>query len=237
MRQVHETVDASYGSPRMQHELVAQGYACSVNRVARLMQAHGLIARTTVRYRILSKAGRRKPPAPDLVKRQFTVAHPNRVWAADITYIPTAEGTLYLAVVMDLYSRQVVGTAMASRLGAHLVSAALQQAIARRSVSRGLIHHSDRDGLYASAACRHVMKEHDIKASMSRKGNYLDNACVESFFGLLKREFVAFERFRTRQEARQKIFEWIEVHYNRVRRHSTLGYISPVEYEARNNRA
>ena len=237
MRQVHQTIDATYGSPRMQKELEVQGFTCSVNRVARLMQEHGLMARTTVRYRSLSKAGRREPPAPDLVKRQFMVTCPNRVWAADITYIPTAEGHLYLAIVMDLYNRQVVGTAMTARLGAELVSAALKQAVARRSISRGLIHHSDRDGLYSCAAYRHLMHTHGIVASMSRKGNYLDNACVESFFGLLKSELVAFERFQTRQEARQKIFEWIEVHYNRVRRHSTLGYMSPVEYEATNNRA
>lgn len=220
----------------MRTELLSHGYTCGLNRVARLMRTHGLIARTTVRYRSLSKAGRRDPAAPNVVQRRFTVPRPNRVWASDITYIPTAEGTLYLAVVMDLYNRQVVGTSMMSRLGADLVSSALKQALARRSVSDGLIHHSDRDGLYSCAAYRHLLTEHGIVQSMSRKGNYLDNACVESFFGLLKREKVAFERYRTRREAQLEIFRWIETHYNRVRRHTTLGGISPVEYETENTR-
>lgn len=236
MRRVHATIDGSYGSPRMRTELVGQKYVCGENRVARLMHRHGLIARTTVRYRSLSKASRRQSAAPNLLNRQFNVSCPNRVWAADITYIPTAEGHLYLAVVMDLYSRQVVGLAMTARLGSDLVSAALSQALARRSVSSGLIHHSDRDGLYSCAAYRHLLAEHGIVQSMSRKGNYLDNACVESFFGLLKREKVVFERYQTRAEARQELFAWIEGHYNRVRRHTTLGGVSPIEYEMTNTR-
>jgi putative transposase len=236
MRQVHETIDSAYGSPRMRDELASRGYCCSVNRVARLMRVNGLIARTTVKYRSLSKAGRRQPPAPDLLKRQFTVSEPNRVWCADITYIPTARGHLYLAVVLDLYNRQVVGMATSTRLGGALVSAALKQAVARRAISPGLLHHSDRGSLYACAEYRHVMEAHGMVPSMSRKGNYLDNACVESFFGLLKRELVLFERFRSRSEAHTKIFEWIETHYNRVRRHTTLGSVSPVEYEELNNR-
>ena len=236
MRDIHASLDASYGSPRMQAELADRGYVCGVNRVARLMHAEGLTAQTTVRYRSLSKAGRREPPAPNLLNRQFNVERPNRVWAADITYIPTAEGHLYLAIVMDLYNRQVVGAAMSSRLGADLVSAALRQALGRRAVLPGLIHHSDQDGLYASTAYRRLMAEHGILPSMSRKGNYLDNACVESFFGLLKREKVAFERYRTRREAEQALFEWVEVHYNRIRRHTTLGNKSPVDYEEARNR-
>ena len=236
MRDIHARIDASYGSPRMQAELRGRGFVCGVNRVARLMHAEGLMAKTTVRYRSLSKAGRREPPAPNLLNRQFTVESPNRVWAADITYIPTAEGHLYLAIVMDLYNRQVVGAAMSSRLGADLVSAALRQALGRRTASPGLIHHSDQDGLYACTAYRRLMADHGIIPSMSRKGNYLDNACVESFFGLLKREKAAFERYRTRQEAQEALFRWIEVHYNRVRRHTTLDNKSPVEYERTRNR-
>ena len=236
MRAVHRDIDSAYGSPRMRDELASRGYECSVNRVARLMRVHGLIARTTVKYRSLSKAGRRRPPAPNLLNREFTVAEPNRVWCSDITYIPTAGGHLYLAVVMDLYNRQVVGMATSTRLGGALVSAALKQAVARRGISPGLLHHSDRDGLYACAEYRHVMEAHQMVASMSRKGNYLDNACVESFFGLLKRELVLFERFRSRSEAHTKIFDWIETHYNRVRRHTTLGSLSPVEYEELHNR-
>lgn len=236
MREVHESIDSAYGSPRMRDELVSRGYSCGVNRVARLMRVNGLIARTTIRYRSLSKAGRRRPPAPNLLKREFAVSEPNRVWCSDITYIPTARGHLYLAVVIDLYNRQVVGMATSSRLGGALVSAALKQAVARRSISPGLIHHSDRDGLYSCAEYRYVMEEHGMVASMSRKGNYLDNACVESFFGLLKRELVLFERFQNHSQAHQKIFTWIETHYNRIRRHTTLGNVSPIEYEELNNR-
>lgn len=234
MRHVHETLDPNYGSPRMRDELTARGFACSVNRVARLMARHGLEARTTTRYRSLSKASRRQPPAPNLLNRQFTVSEPNRVWAADITYIPTAEGHLYLAVLMDLYNREIVGTAMSGRLGADLVSAALKQAVARRRPLAGLMHHSDQDRLYSSTAYRHLMSYYGIVPSMSRKGNYLDNACVESFFGLLKREKVGGMRFQTRDQARQVLFQWIEVHYNRVRRHTTVGGVSPIQYTSVN---
>ena len=234
MREIHGTIDASYGSPRMHEELVCSGYTCGRHRVARLMRQHDLVARTTVRFRCLTKAGKREPAAPNVLDRQFAVGEPNRVWASDITYIPTAQGYLYLAVVLDLYSRQVVGWAMRARLGADLVTAALRQALLRRLVTPGLLHHSDRDGLYASTAYKELLRKHGMIQSMSRKGNCYDNACVESFFASLKSELVAFERFKTRDEAQQKLFLWIETFYNRVRRHSTLGYISPVEFEQRN---
>lgn len=236
MQEIHATIDPAYGSPRMHRELTVQGFACGRHRVARLMRQHALVARTTVRFRRLGKAGQRSRPAADnILDRQFTVSAPNRVWAADITYIPTGEGHLYLAAVMDLYSRRIVGWSMTSRLGADLVVAALRQALRRRTVRAGLLHHSDRDGLYACAAYRHVQREYGIKISMSRKGNCWDNACVESFFGSLKTEKVAFERYRTREEAKQQIFKWIEIHYNRVRRHSTLDQMSPVDYENHRN--
>lgn len=231
MRSIHQTIDRGYGSPRMHVELLSQGYECGLNRVARLMRQDGLIARTTVRFRSLSKAGKREPAAPNILNRQFSVKAPNRVWASDITYIPTGEGHLYLAVVLDLHSRQVVGWAMTSRLNSELVTTALDQALKRRLVQPGLIHHSDRDGLYQSAAYKHLLAEHKMVSSMSRKGNCYDNACVESFFGSLKNEMVVFERFATRDEAKQKIFAWIEIFYNRIRRHSTLGYMSPVDFE------
>lgn len=237
MHSIHRTIDSSYGSPRMHAELLSQGSVCGLNRVARLMRREGLIARTTVRFRSLTKAGRREPAAPNVLNRQFDVTEPNRVWASDITYIPTGEGHLYLAVVLDLHSRQVVGWAMTSRLNSDLVTAALDQALRRRPVLPGLLHHSDRDGLYISAAYKHLLAEHNMISSMSRKGNCYDNACVESFFASLKNELVAFERFPTRAEARQKIFAWIEVFYNRIRRHSTLGYMSPVEFEEKNSYA
>lgn len=237
MRSIHKTIDRSYGSPRMHVELLSQGYECSRNRVARLMRQDGLIARITVRFRSLTKAGKREPAAPNVLNRQFDIAEPNRVWASDITYIPTGEGHLYLAVVIDLHSRQVVGWAMTSRLNSKLVTTALDQALRRRSIRPGLMHHSDRDCLYQSAAYKHLLAENEMVSSMSRKGNCYDNACVESFFGSLKNEMVAFERFASREEARQKIFAWIEVFYNRIRRHSTLGYLSPVDFEEKNSYA
>ena len=234
---IHHAVDASYGSPRMHAELVSRGFVCGLNRVARLMRDKGLIAKTTIRFRNLTKAGKREPAAPNVLNRQFDVTEPNRVWASDITYIPTGEGHLYLAVVLDLYSRQVVGWSMTSRLGSELVTTALHQAVRRRSVREGLVHHSDRDGLYSCAAYKHLLSQHAMKRSMSRKGNCYDNACVESFFASLKNEMVAFEQFKTRQEAQQKIFAWIEIFYNRIRRHSTLGYLSPVDFEKKLNYA
>lgn len=234
MRSIHRTIDRGYGSPRIHAELLSQGYVCSLNRVARLMRRDGLISRTTVRFRSLTKAGRREPAAPNILNRQFDIPQPNRVWASDITYIHTGEGHLYLAVVIDLHSRQVVGWSMTSRLNSDLVTTALEQALRRRTIQPGLMHHSDRDGLYQSAAYKHLLAEHKMISSMSRKGNCYDNACVESFFGSLKNEMVAFERFATREEAKQKIFEWIEVFYNRVRRHSTLRFMSPVDFEKNN---
>jgi putative transposase len=235
--EIHGTVDPAYGSPRMHIELTARGFVCGRHRVARLMRQHSVVARTTVRFRCLTKAGKREPAAPNILDRQFTVSAPNRVWASDITYIPTAEGHLYLAVILDLYSRRVVGWAMAGRLDAELVTTALRQALGRRAVEPGLLHHSDRDGLYASAAYKHLLAEHAMISSMSRKGNCYDNACVESFFATLKTEVVAFERFQSRDEARLTLFLWIETKYNRTRRHSTLGQISPVDYEQNNHHA
>lgn len=237
IRGVHRQVRARYGSPRVHHELQAAGYRCGVNRVARLMHQAGILARRTVRFRTLTKAGSRGWAAPHLLQRRFAVSKPNRVWAADISYIPTGEGHLYLAVVLDLYSRRVVGWSLSERLGATFVMAALQQALDRRRPPQGLMHHSDRDGLYASAAYQRLLAEYRIQGSMSRKGNCYDNACVESFFASLKNELVNDERYRTRQQARTSIFEYIEVFYNRTRRHSTLGYLSPLDFEKKNNHA
>lgn len=231
MREIHEMVGQTYGSPRMHAELCARGYSCGRNRVVRLMRKHEIMARMTVRFRRLTKAGKRKSVAPNVLDRQFQVSVPNRVWASDITYIPTAEGHLYLAVVIDLFSRQVVGWGMSSRLNQDLVGNALRQAVAKRETVYGLLHHSDRDTLYSSDSYQWLLSENGMECSMSRKGNCYDNACVESFFGSLKNEYVAFEKFSSREEARLKIFTWIEVFYNRVRRHSTLGYLSPVDFE------
>lgn len=234
MQKIHIGPKESYGSPNMHKDLLSLGYSCGHNRVARLMRENGIISKVTVRFRSLTKAGKRAPAAPNLLDRNFEVATPNRVWASDITYIPTREGFLYLAVVLDLYNRAVVGWGMSGRLGAELVVSALNQALDKREVKQGLMHHSDRDGLYASGAYQGLLSDKGIICSMSRKGNCYDNAVVESFFGSLKNEMVAFERFKTRQEAALKLFEWIEAFYNRIRRHSSLGYLSPVDYERKN---
>jgi len=231
MRQIHREVKQTYGSPRMQEELVARGYRCGHNRVASLMRQHGLIAKMTVRFRRTAKAGLREQVVPNRLDRQFTVTAPNQVWASDITYIPTQAGFIYLAVVIDLFSRRVVGWAMHRRLSAQLVAEALSQAYDRRRPAPRLLHHSDQDPLYSSLVYQHLLTEFDMTASMSRKGNCWDNACVESFFASLKTELVAFERFATRAEAQNALFQWIELFYNRVRRHSTLGYHSPVDFE------
>lgn len=231
---IHASVRERYGSPRIHRELLAEGYRCSLNRVARLMRRAGVLARRTVRFRTLTRAASRGWAAPNLLQRRFRVPLPNTVWAADISYIPTGEGHLYLAVVIDLHSRLVVGWSLGERLGATLVISALQQALAWRRPAAGLLHHSDRDGLYASAAYQRLLAEQRIRGSMSRKGNCYDNACVESFFASLKNELVKEERYRTRRQAKLSIFEYIEVFYNRLRRHSTLNYLSPLDFEKRN---
>lgn len=231
MRQIDSEVKHTYGSPRMHTELVARGYECGCNRVATLMRRHGLMAKMTIRFRRAAKAGLRAQVAPNRLDRQFTVAAPNRVWASDITYIPTQSGFVYLAVVVDLFSRRVVGWAMHRRLSAQLVVDALSQAYDRRRPVTRVLHHSDQDPLYSSLVYQHRLTQFDMTASMSRKGNCWDNACVESFFASLKSELVAFERFATQAEAQRALFQWIELFYNRVRRHSTLGYISPVDFE------
>lgn len=235
IRRIHVGYKRAYGSPSVHFELRSLGYFCGHNRVARLMRENGIVSRVTVRFRSLTKAGKREPVADNLLARNFTVGRPNRVWASDFTYIPTQEGFLYLAVVLDLYNRQVVGWCISPRRGLQLVTKALRQALKRRQVvADGLLHHSDRDTLYSSGVYQSLLEDNAIICSMSRKGNCYDNACVESFIGSLKNEMVAFERFESRKEAALSLFEWIETYYNRVRRHSTLGFMSPVDYERKN---
>ena len=169
--------------------------------------------------------------APNLLNRQFAVARLNQVWASDITYVRTSQGFVYLAVVLDLCSRRVVGWSMGSRLGADLVSAALRQALGQRQPGSGVMHHSDRDGLYACTAYQELLAEYGFIVSNSRKGNCYDNACVESFFARLKMEWLHTKRLVNRAQAELDIFRYVEVFYNRVRRHSTLHYLSPVDFE------
>jgi len=233
MTQIHAEVNQCYGSPRMHAELLSLGCCCGRHRVARLMRLNGLTARRRVRRPGSRSAGKRGK-APNLLNRQFQVDKINQVWAADITYIRTAQGFVYLAVVLDLYSRRVIGWAMDSRLSATLVSTALRQALGQRHPPTGIMHHSDQDGLYASMAYQELLTKYGFIVSNSRKGNCYDNACVESFFARLKTEWMYPERHINRAQAKLDIFKYLEVFYNRVRRHSTLNYLSPVDFELKN---
>ena len=228
---IHQEVKARYGSPRIHAELVARGHSCCVNTVAKLMSRAGVAAKTRRKFRCTTDSNHDHPVAENVVDRQFEPEAPNRVWTADITYIPTREGWLYLAAVEDLYSRQVVGWSMSERIDSRLVVDALEMAVSRRLPGEGLVAHSDRGSQYASEHYRRLLSGHGITCSMSRRANCWDNAPMESFFASLKKELVHDEDYATREEARSSLFEYIEVFYNRVRRHSSLGYRSPVEYE------
>jgi transposase InsO family protein len=230
MRAIDEEVRQNYGSPRMQRELVGRGHACGRHRVAQLMRAEGLRARVKKRYKVTTQAGHRRP-APDRVKRRFKKNKPNRVWVSDITAIPTAEGWLYLATVLDLYSRRIVGWAMRERMHTELVLEALNHAAGRRSLQKGWILHSDRGAQYMSAAFRERVRALEGRQSMGRFGTCYDNAVAESFFASLKEEWIKGRLYKTRQEACSEVFGYIEMFYNPTRRHSTLGYLSPVEFE------
>jgi len=221
----------TYGSPRMTEELNDLGILCSENRVARLMRQSGIGAVSKRKYRVTTDSKHTHPVAENLLNRQFSTDRPNAVWLSDITYVWTSEGWLYLAGVIDLYSRMLVGWSMGPRVKAELTLEALHQAIARRDVKPDLMHHSDRGGQYAATEYQKLLKKTKMICSMSRKGDCWDNAPIESFFATLKTELVYREQFKTRQEAKAKIFEYIEVFYNRQRRHSSLGYKSPVDFE------
>ncbi len=233
IRVIHRDSRETYGRPRIWDALVKQGHRIGEHRVARLMRQDGMRAKTVKKWRATTQSQHRFPVAANTLERAFTVEAPNRVWAGDITYVWTLEGWLYLAVLLDLYSRRVVGWARSQRITVELTEQALTMALATRAPTAGLLHHSDRGSQYAATSYQRVLDEYGLIPSMSRKGNCWDNACVESFFGTLKRELVYHRRYVTREEARQDIFEYIEVFYNRQRRHSTLGYHSPAEYEAR----
>jgi transposase InsO family protein len=231
MRVIHREVDETYGSPRMHAELVARGLPCNVKRVARLMRLHHLRARHKRRYRVTTKVNPKLPAAPNHLAQHFQASAPNEKWVGDITCIWTREGWLYLAVVMDLYSRRIVGWALASTQDTTLVLAALQMAIGRRQPAAGLLHHSDRGSQYASGQYQALLQAHRFTVSMSGTGNCFDNAAMESFFGTLKAERINHQRYLTRDQARQDIVWYVEGFYNVTRRHSTLGYRSPLEFE------
>jgi len=222
-----------YGSPRIHAELRAQGVACSPNTVAKLMKNCGIRSKMRRRFVVRTTDSRHGHPiAENRLQQQFDVPLPNQVWAADITYISTGEGWLYLAVVIDLCSRKVVGWTADDHLRADLPGAALRMALEHRRPEGALLHHSDRGVQYACDEYQALLARHGIECSMSRRGNCYDNAVVESFFGTLKTELIHHHKYTTRNQARLALFEYLEVFYNRKRRHSALDYRSPAEYEA-----
>jgi transposase InsO family protein len=234
LRRIHIESRRTYGSPRMHRELLAQGLCCCVNTVAKLMKISGIAAKTKRRFVVrTTDSNHDQPIAANVLDRQFNPQAPDVAWAGDITYVPTGEGWLFVAVVLDLFSRRVIGWASSSGLQATLAIEALQRAIESRLPGGRLVAHSDRGVQYASAAYRQLLRAHGLTASMSRRGNCYDNAVAESFHKTLKTELVYHEKYATRQEARSSIFEYIELFYNRQRRHSSLGYMSPVAFEAK----
>jgi len=222
---------AIYGSPRIHEDLLESGERVGVNRVARLMRQEKIQSKVAKKFVITTESKHDLPAAPDRLKRQFRTELPDQAWVSDTTFVPTRQGWLFLAVILDLYSRQVIGWAMGNHNNTQLVSEALTMAIWRRGREKDVIVHSDRGATYASSDYQKLLNRHRLLCSMSRKGECLDNAVAESFFSSLKTELVDHEDYRTREEARQSLFEYIEIFYNRRRRHSYLGYISPVEFE------
>jgi transposase InsO family protein len=222
-----------YGSPRIHAALKSQGIHCGRKRIARLMREKNLYARRKRRKARTTNSHHRFPIASHLLKRDFTADAPNKKWVADITFIETQEGWLYLSGVLDIYSRKIVGWAMDKYHDAELVKTALSMALLSRQPAAGLIHHSDRGSAYASHSSQLLLREHNIQASMSGIGDCYDNAMMESFWATLKEECFGQIIFASRNEAKAAIFEYIEVYYNRKRIHSSLGYVSPVEYEKR----
>jgi transposase InsO family protein len=227
----------TYGSPRVQAELAAKGLHTSKRRVERLMRDKGLCALRKRRFTRTTDSRHRLPLAPNLLARDFTASAPNRVWTTDVTYIWTLQGWLYLAVILDLYSRRVVGWAMSASNDDRLALSALHMALQTRRPPRGLIHHSDRGSPYCSKDYRAVLQTHGVVRSMSRKGDCWDNAVSESFFGTLKQELLYRCELQTRAKTQTAVFEYLEVYYNPKRRHSTLGFLSPIAYEERTSGA
>lgn len=229
----HRSSREIYGSPKVHKELLEMGETCGVNRVARLMKAADIKSKMARKFIVTTDSKNTLQPASDLLKRQFRVGQCDKAWVSDTTFIATREGWLYLAVILDLFSRQVIGWSMSTRNNTELVQEALTMAIWRRGKVRDVIVHSDQGSTYASSDYQKQLRANALRCSMSRKGECLDNAVAESFFGSLKNELVYHEDYKTRREARQSIFEYVEVFYNRQRRHAFLDYVTPVEYEER----
>ena len=231
INRIYDEGRGEYGSPTICEVLRQEGQRVNHKRIARLMRQIGLRAKVHRRFKRTTKPCKDGEAAPNLLQQNFTTEGPNRVWLSDITYIDTAEGWLYLTTVEDMWSRRVVGHALADHLRAQSVVEALQMALGRRAVAPGLIFHSDRGKQYIDGKVREILIAYGMKQSMSSTGNCYDNAMAESFFATLKKGHVFSVRFQTREEARRRIFEYLEVFYNRVRRHSSLGYKSPVAFE------
>jgi putative transposase len=233
IRRAHQEGRELYGSPRVHRALLIDGESVSRNTVAKLMRRAKIRAKSRRRYVPRTTDSRhQKPVARNLLERNFTASAPDRTWAADITYVPTGEGWLYLAAVLDVYSRRIVGWSMADHMESELVEGALHMALERRRPEKGLPHHSDRGVQYACDDYQHLLARHGITVSMSGKGDCYDNAMMESFWATLKTELVHPQRYATREQARASIFEYVEVFYNRQRLHSSLGYVSPESFEA-----
>lgn len=231
VQDIAKSSDDTYGSRRMKKALNALGYPVSRDKARKLMREANVEVRQRKKFKVTTNSNHKQPVFENLVERDFDIDQPDQVYAADITYVWTQEGWLYLAVVIDLCTRKVVGWSMSSRMKAQLVCDALQMGIWRRQPKAGLIHHSDRGSQYASKAFRRLLKAHGIEGSMSRKGDCWDNAVVESFFGTLKQERVQWRNYQTRYEAQQDILEYISMFYNSRRLHSHLGYMSPNDFE------
>jgi transposase InsO family protein len=232
IQEIHQASRATYGAPRVHAELAAQGESCCRNTVARLMRKTGIVPKTVRRFRITTDS-RNTQASPNLLGRAFIASRPNESWLTDVTFILTREGWLYLAVILDLHSRAIVGWAMRERLDRKLVMDALTMALSRRGAAPDILH-SDQATLYAMGAYRALLREYGIRQSMSRKANCWDNAPMESFFHTLKTELVVHCDYHTREQARSSLFEYMELFYNRQRRHSALGYETPLQFEVLN---
>lgn len=232
IQKLDESSDNTYGSRRMRKALWSLGFNLGRNKVRKLMKEAGVIVKRRKKHKVTTNSKHNQPVYENLVNREFDISMPDQVYVGDITYLWTQEGWLYLAVVIDLYSRKVVGWSMSSRMKAKLVCDALEMAIWQRRPEKGLIHHSDRGSQYASGKFRRLLEGNEFKGSMSRKGDCWDNAVVESFFGTLKQERVQWQSYQTRAEAQQDVLRYITMFYNSRRLHSYLGYKSPNQYEA-----
>lgn len=231
IRRVHQKARSVYGSIKTWKELRSQGFPCGKNRIARLRRINGIESKRRRRFKITTQSKRGQWIAPNILNRCFETKEPNRIWVGDVTFVETRQGWLYLAVLIDLYSRKVVGWSMSDRINKDLVLQALKMALFNRNPKPGLIHHTDRGAIYSADEYRKLLTEHGMSSSMSRKGNCYDNAVAESFFSTVKNELTWEEDYQSRSEAKTRLFEFIEVFYNRQRIHQTLGYHSPYCFE------